>query len=82
MTVKKHTRNKTMRVPVRHKDDVFQVLLGLIHSHGHLSRLAKQADVSTQTLYNWMHKSVTYPRLSTVIKVAKALGYKVRLVKR
>lgn len=78
---KKHVRNRNMRVVVRSKNDAFEVLRGLLHAHGNLPRLAKKADVCTQTLYNWLHKDVSYPRLHTVAKVAKALGYTVRLQK-
>ena len=44
--------------------------------HGvELEILANRAEVSSQTLYNWRNGYVTKPRIDTVSKVLKAMGY-------
>jgi len=43
--------------------------------------LAGAADVCQATLYNWCDGTTQHPRLTTVVKVAKAMGYEVTFVK-
>lgn len=39
--------------------------------------LANAANVCQATLYNWCDGTTQHPRLTTVVKVAKAMGYEV-----
>lgn len=43
--------------------------------------IADEAGICLATLYNWCHGTTFNPRLNTVIKVAKALGYEIQLVR-
>ena len=43
--------------------------------------LAGAAGVCQATLYNWCDGTTQHPRLTTVVKVAKAMGYEVTFVK-
>ena len=42
--------------------------------------LASEAGVSESLMYQWTNHRIVHPRIHTVIKVADALGYEVRLV--
>jgi len=57
---------------------VFLEIIGLLWEY-ELPGLAKEAEVSQSTLYNWMHGKVHAPRLDTLTKVAKVLGYEIVL---
>lgn len=43
--------------------------------------LANRSGVSQPTLYNWHNGKTKRPQLGTFLKVAKALGFEVHLVK-
>jgi len=44
--------------------------------------LANEANVCKATLYNWCEGKTKHPRFTTLVRVAKAVGYKLVLVKR
>lgn len=57
---------------------VFEDLKGILAEFD-FRWVAETAGVSDQTLYNW-HNGLTHkPRIDTITKVAKALGYEIVL---
>lgn len=62
------------------RDDLFLQIIELLPLHwGGLRHLAELSNVTPQTLWNWKYGTTIAPRLSTIIKVADALGYDVVL---
>jgi len=43
--------------------------------------VAQEAGVATSTIYFWLEGRTMYPRLDTITKVARAIGYDIQLVK-
>ena len=43
--------------------------------------VAEHADVAPCTLYNWLSGKTQKPRLDTVIRTAKVIGFDVRLIR-
>lgn len=56
-----------------------QLFLEMIHQlyNTDLKQLAKDAEVSISTLYNWTYGTTISPRSDTLFRVAAALGYKI-----
>lgn len=43
--------------------------------------VAKEAEVAPSTIYFWLDGRTKKPRLDTIVKVSKAIGFELRLVK-
>lgn len=61
-------------------DGVFAELKSVLAGYDLVS-VAESAGCAHSTLYNWMVGKTKSPRLCTIIHVAKAVGFKVQLVK-
>lgn len=64
-------------------DNRDQLFLDIIAeaSHTDHTELAELAGVSKQTLHNWCFGKTMKPRIDTLTKVARALGYEIVLRK-
>jgi DNA-binding phage protein len=60
---------------------IFANLVSLIDQYD-LASLAREAEVSHQTLWNWLYGTTYNPHINTMIKVANAVGYDIALRKR
>lgn len=70
--------NKQLKIESR--DKLFLEIIDLIPTgRGAMSLLAFEAGVNYQTLWNWVYGETMAPRISTLIKVAEALGYSIEL---
>ena len=58
---------------------IFQELKGILEGFN-LDSVAAIAKVSPVTLHYWLTGATRFPHLRTVVKVAYALGYELRLV--
>jgi DNA-binding phage protein len=67
----------------RDLDKIFEDIIAMLYpmNEAALKHLALKADVSKGTLYTWKYGPTCFPRLHTIIKVARALGYDVKLVR-
>ena len=72
----KHTRTQPSIKP-----KVFNEIKDLMAGY-HTVWLAETARVSPCTLYNWLDGTTRFPRLDTIFKVARAMGYDIVLQKR
>jgi len=64
-------------------DQIFCEIIEQIPEHwGGMVLLAEEAGVTAQTLWNWAYGTTQNPYLRNIIKVARALGYEVTLVRR
>lgn len=61
--------------------EVFLDLIVLIGSADPVA-LAAEAGISPSTIRNWLNGRTLSPRLNTLLAVADALGYDLRLVRR
>lgn len=60
---------------------LFKFVKGSIPKHPEeRAALAERADVSASTLYSWMMDHTASPRLLTMVKVLRALGYRLEIV--
>ena len=66
---------------VDERTEVFLVVVGHLEAYSDqgLKDIAYEADVHWTTLYNWKSYKVTHPRIDTLVRVARALGYDVQL---
>lgn len=64
--------------PLRNSE--FEKLCTVIRSQD-INRVAKRAKVAPATLYFWLDGTTTGPRLTTLVKVARAVGYDIKLQK-
>lgn len=62
------------------RDPEFEKLCMVLRSTD-LRRVAKEAPCSVSTLWYWTEGVTQAPRLSTLAKVAKVVGFKFKLVK-
>lgn len=60
---------------------VFLDLISILYYHD-LKEIAKEAEVSNQTLHNWLYGATMNPHINTLIKVANVLGYEIALRKK
>jgi DNA-binding phage protein len=60
--------------------DVFDEIIDLIGDRS-ITLLGELAEVSPQTIYLWLNGTTKKPRLDTLMKVGKVLGYRITLVK-
>ena len=63
------------------KPEVFNEIKDLMMGYNTVW-LADTARVSHATLYKWMDGTTRFPRLDTIFKVARAMGYDIVLQKR
>ena len=75
-------RHKT---PVLHIDDsdrlvIFEDLKGILEDYNP-AWIEQESGVSNQTIYNWLAGKTKKPRLDTITKVARAVGYELVLQK-
>ena len=59
---------------------LFEDLKGIISEYNPLW-IEQECGVTDQTIYNWLSGKTRKPRLDTIVKVAKAVGYEVTLRK-
>ena len=62
------------------EQDAFDTLKAIIWGYD-FTWLANEAGVCKATLYQWCEGRTKHPRFTTLVKVAKAVGYKLTLVK-
>ncbi len=63
------------------REPEFERLCNVVRRHD-LPTLAKRAGVAPSTLYYWTEGVTQAPRLSTLCKVARAVGMRWKLVKK
>ena len=61
--------------------EVFEQLKDIMRGYN-VEDVAYNAEVAPSTIYFWLEGKTRFPRLNTIIKVAYALGYELKLVKR
>jgi len=62
------------------REKIFMEILSLLWSEEKdFKTLSQKAGVSISTLYNWAELKVFAPRIDTLSKVARALGYEIVL---
>lgn len=59
---------------------IFEELKDILYEYNSQS-VAESAGVATSTIYFWLDGQTRKPRLDTIVKVAAAVGYELRLVK-
>ena len=59
--------------------EVFEELKDHLRTY-HIESVADAADVHYSTLYHWIEDVTVAPRISTMVKVANAIGFDIRLV--
>lgn len=59
--------------------EIFEDIKGMLNAYN-LCSVAFSAGVAVSTVYNWHNGKTKAPRISTFIKVARALGYEVKLI--
>lgn len=62
-------------------DAVRQIMLQAVDLDWGITELAWHSDVSNQTVYNLVKGITIYPRFSTVVKLAKAVGLQITFQK-
>ena len=60
---------------------VFLDLITLLSTED-LKTVANEAEVTYQTLHNWLYGATLNPHINTLFKVANALGYEIALRKK
>lgn len=60
---------------------IFPMVVGLL-ADVNFAWLSEASGVTDATLYNWYEGRVTHPRIDTLTKVTKALGYEIVLNRR
>ena len=61
---------------------LFDQILGLIPADwSGMVELAEEAEICPQTLWSWATGHTLQPRITTIVKVAGALGFEVELAK-
>lgn len=65
---------------LKNEQGVFDQLKAIIWEYN-FDYLAAASGVCRATLYNWCDGRTKLPRLDTLVKVAKVVGYKIILVK-
>ncbi len=60
--------------------EVFEQIKDELKSYN-IGWVSEAAGVVPSTLYFWLDGQTRYPRLSTIVKVAKTLGYRLELAK-
>lgn len=83
----KYSKQEAKRIRAQSNKTRTQMFLDLVgilsNIHGQeLLDIADEACVAPATLYFWVSGYVTHPRLSTLVRVADALGYDITLQKR
>lgn len=80
MAIAARKSNVTKVRPVHGRHDEFERLCNVVRRHD-LRTLAKSAGVAQSTLWYWVEGVTQAPRLTTLAKVAKAVGFRIKLVK-
>lgn len=70
---------KQKRIQKSNRDALFTELVGILVNYDFKS-VSEAADVGVTTLWNWCYGATIAPRLNTLVKVAKVLGYELALV--
>ncbi len=60
--------------------EVFEDLKAILNGYNP-AWIEQESGVTDQTIYNWLQNKTRKPRLDTITKVAKVVGYKLTLVK-
>ena len=65
------------------KEDIFIQLIKDLEKMNNvqLRNVAEAAEITVQTLFNWCWGTTLNPHLGTVMRVSRALGYEVHLIK-
>lgn len=58
---------------------IFEDVKGILQSYN-VKSVSDLSGVAVPTIYSWLEGRVHKPRLDTIVKVADALGYELRLV--
>ena len=61
--------------------EIFEQIKEIIEDYN-FAYLSEESGVSEPTLYNWINGYTKKPRLDTITKVANAVGYRIRLIRR
>jgi len=72
--------NAARKLKVRTKINIFEQLLGIIHGYN-VEWLSEASGVAQATIYFWLDGTTTRPRLDTISKVAKVVGYRLCLTR-
>lgn len=63
------------------REQVFEDLCRAIRADGRsIATIAELANVHYGTIYKWLDRITMSPKLTTMVQVAKAMGYKLALV--
>jgi len=76
-----YAQHSLVEVSRKERIEIFEDLKAIIADYN-FDWLAETAGVSPQTLYYWVNGRTRKPRLDTITKVASAVGYKLKLVRR
>ncbi len=80
--LKKKSPNPLAHKPKPMEDIFVEIVVNMIHmSPAELHQLALDAGVAPQTTRNWAWGITCNPHLNTVVKIATALGYEVKLIR-
>lgn len=71
---------KKIRPNIKNRHALFVEIIGqlAVKPWHDLCEIAKEAEVSPQTLYNWVYGETVSPLTRTLFNVAEAMGYRLK----